>query len=222
MNDRLTILGDSIMKGVMYNQERDRYVLYNDEWFLSSALEKGVAINKQCRMGATVEYGMSRLPSLEPGTRVLVEFGGNDSNFNWSTVAEAPGEEHDPVTPPDTFRSMYKKLLESILKLGAEPIALNLIPIDAEAFFKWISRTADADRVLEWLGDENMLYRWHEYYSRVIDETAKEVGCRLIDIRGKLLLDRSYSRMICRDGLHPNEKGHELIRKLLLPEVCAR
>lgn len=219
MGKKLTILGDSIMKGVMYNSERGRYTLYNDEWFLESALDSGIEIKKRCRMGATVEYGLDSLPDLDRGTSVLVEFGGNDSNFDWNLVADAPKEDHSPITPPNAFYSMYKKLIEGIKKLGAEPIALNLIPIDAESFFKWISKKADGKRVLEWLGDENMLYRWHEYYSRTVERVAFETGCRLIDLRGKLLLDRSYCSMICEDGLHPNEKGHELIRKLLLPEL---
>ena len=219
MAKKLTILGDSIMKGVMYNSERDRYSLYNDGWFIESAMDSGLEIKKHCRMGATVEYGLSSLPGIEEGSSVLVEFGGNDSNFNWNVVAEAPKAEHDPVVPPNTFYTMYRKLIEGIKRIGAEPIALNLIPIDAESFFKWISKKADGKRVLEWLGDENMLYRWHEYYSRTVERVAMETGCRLIDLRGKLLLDRSYCSMICGDGLHPNEKGHELIRKLLLPEL---
>lgn len=215
----LTILGDSIMKGVMYNSERDRYVLYNDGWFIESAMDKGIEIKKHCRMGATVEYGLDSLSGIDKGSSVLVEFGGNDSNFDWSLVADAPSEEHAPVTPPEAFYNMYKKLIKSIKSLGAEPIAMNLIPIDAETFFKWISKKADGRRVLEWLGDENMLYRWHEYYNRTVERVAYETGCRLIDLRGKLLLDRSYCSMISGDGLHPNEKGHELIRKLLLPEL---
>ena len=219
MEKKLLILGDSIMKGVMYNSTRGRYTLYNDGWFIESALERGVEINKRCRMGATVEYGLGSLSLIPKDSTVLLEFGGNDSNFDWSTIASAPKDEHDPFTPPEKFRSMYRKLVKSIQALGARPVCLNLIPIDTFAFFNWISRTADSGRVLEWLGDENTLYRWHEYYSRIVDETARETGSQLIDLRGRLLLDRRYCSMICEDGLHPNEKGHEMIRKMLLPEL---
>ncbi|MBO4847877.1 MAG: SGNH/GDSL hydrolase family protein [Clostridia bacterium] len=219
MAKKLTILGDSIMKGVMYNKERNRYVLYNDGWFLDGALERGVEIEKRCRMGATVEYGFDSLSAIPRGSSVLIEFGGNDSNFNWSLIADSPKAEHRAFTPPEDFYERYKKLVRGVMDRGAEPIAMNLIPIDAGSYFKWISRTANGERVLEWLGDENMLYRWHEYYSRVIERVAGEMGCRLVDLRGQLLLDRSYCSMIGADGLHPNEKGHELIRKLLLPAI---
>ena len=218
----LTILGDSIMKGVMYNSERDRYVLYNDGWFIESALDSGLEIKKHCRMGATVEYGLDSLSSIREGTSVLVEFGGNDSNFNWSLIADAPKAEHDPVTPPNAFYNMYKKLIEGIKRVGAEPIALNLIPIDAETFFKWISKKADGGRVLEWLGDENMLYRWHEYYNRIIETTAAACGARLIDIRSSILQSRRYPDLIGGDGLHPSRKGHALIRSGLLDALSAQ
>ncbi len=219
MGKKLLILGDSIMKGVMYNSGRGRYTLYNDRWFIESAHENGVDISKHCRMGATVEFGLGSLSCIDRDSTVLLEFGGNDSNFDWSVIAAAPKDEHDPFTPPEQFRSMYKKLVNSIRELGARPVCLNLIPIDASAFFNWIAKKADGSKVLEWLGDENMLYRWHEYYSRTVDETARETGSQLIDLRSRLLLDRCYCSMICEDGLHPNEKGHELIRRLLLPEL---
>lgn len=219
MERKLMILGDSIMKGVMYNSGRGRYTLYDDGWFIRSANESGFDVIKHCRMGATVEFGLSSLSQIEGDSTVLVEFGGNDCNYDWKVIAAAPADEHDPVTPPDAFRSMYRKLIESIKAIGAKPVCLNLVPIDTGSFFSWIAKTADGSRVLEWLGDKNMLYRWHEYYSRTVEETARETGAQLIDLRTALLRERHYTNMICEDGLHPNEKGHELIRRILLPEL---
>lgn len=220
MMKNLTIIGDSIMKGVMYNNEKDKYTLYDDKWFIKQALDMGFNIKKHCRMGATVQYGLDFLSSIEEDSLVLVSLGGNDSNHNWSTIADSPRAEHRAFIPPEAFYAMYKKLIEGIMRVGAIPIVVNLIPIDSESFFKWISKKADPKRVLEWLGDENMLYRWHEYYSRVVEKVAEEAGCRLLDLRGQLLLDRSYCSMICDDGIHPNEKGHTFIRKLLLPAIA--
>lgn len=216
MANKLMILGDSILKGVMYDSERNRYSLYDDRWFLAAAEERGVDVRKQCRMGATVDYGLSQTDNIKQGEAVLIELGGNDSNYNWSSVGDSPDEEHTPATPPERFRAMYKSLIEKVRACGAEPIAANLIPIDSASFFKWIARTADGAGVLKWLGDENMLYRWHEYYSRIVEEVAAETGCRLLDLRGKLLTNHGYAHMLCGDGLHPNNEGHTLIRRLML------
>ena len=219
MANRLMILGDSILKGVMYDADRNRYSLYDDKWFISESQQRGVEVRKQCRMGATVDYGLEHIDCVGEGDSVLIELGGNDSNYNWSVVGESPDEEHTPATPPERFRALYKSLIERVRACGAEPIAANLIPIDSASFFKWIARTADGAGVLKWLGDENMLYRWHEYYSRIVEDVAKETGCRLLDLRGRLLTDHGYAHMLCEDGLHPNEKGHTLIRRLMLETV---
>ncbi len=219
MANRLMLLGDSILKGVMYDSDRNRYSLYDDKWFIEETARKGLPVRKQCRMGATVDYGLEHAEGVEQGDSVLIELGGNDSNYNWSVVGESPDDEHTPATPPERFRDCYRRLIEKVRSAGAEPIAVNLIPIDSPSFFRWISRTADGAGVLKWLGDENMLYRWHEYYSRIVEEVANETGCRLLDLRGKLLTNHSYGHMLCGDGLHPNAEGHTLIRELLLEAV---
>ena len=46
MGNRLVMLGDSILKGVMYNVERERYCMYDDSWFIQSAMERGTVIIK--------------------------------------------------------------------------------------------------------------------------------------------------------------------------------
>lgn len=219
MSGKLVLLGDSILKGVMYDSLRGRYSLYDDRWFIDKTAGLGVEVRKLCRMGATVDFGLEHTACIEKGDSVLIELGGNDSNYNWSVVGESPDEEHTPATPPERFRALYRSLIERVRALGAEPIAANLIPIDSANFFKWITRNADRAGVLKWLGDENMLYRWHEYYSRMVEEVASETGCRLLDLRGRLLTDHGYSHMLCEDGLHPNEKGHTLLRKLMLDSV---
>lgn len=219
MANKLVLLGDSILKGVMYDASRNRYSLYDDKWFISETMQRGVEVRKQCRMGATVDYGLEHVPEVGKGDSVLIELGGNDSNYDWSVVGETPDKEHAPMTPPERFRALYRSLIDKVRACGAEPIAANLIPIDSSSFFKWISRTADGAGVLKWLGDENMLYRWHEYYSRIVEEVAKDAGCRVLDLRSRLLTNHGYSHMLCADGLHPNEKGHRLIRELMLETV---
>ena len=42
-------------------------------------------------------------------------------------------------------------------------------------------------------------------------ELAKKLNVPLIDIRSVFLQDKHYERLISRDGIHPNEKGYELI-----------
>lgn len=220
MSNRLVLLGDSLMKGVMFSSERNRYMMYDDSWFIGAARRRGTDIVKHCKMGATIEFGLDSTDCIQAGDKVVIEFGGNDSNYDWSVVAADPLAEHSANTPPEKFKRLYAETIKRVREVGAEPIVSNLIPIDSESFFRWISKTADGASVLKWLGDENMLYRWHEYYSRMIEETAFENGCRILDIRGELLKTRQFYRLLSSDGLHPNEEGHTRIRNLMLEAIC--
>ena len=135
MGNRLVMLGDSILKGVMYNVERERYCMYDDSWFIQSAMERGTVIIKHCKMGATIEYGLDSAGVIERGSTVLLEFGGNDSNYDWKAVAAAPECEHTPVTPPERFREMYTAAIDKVRRCGATPVIMNLVPIDSDSFF---------------------------------------------------------------------------------------
>ncbi|MBQ1818061.1 MAG: SGNH/GDSL hydrolase family protein [Clostridia bacterium] len=222
MGKKLTILGDSIMKGVMYDADRGRYTLYGDKAFLEEAAGRGLDIKKVCRMGATASWGAEHLSEADGSSAVLLEFGGNDCNYDWPNVAETPDSDHDPMLPPAEFRRAYAALITRVREMGAEPICMNLPPIDAERFFRFISLTADGGRVLHWLGDRSLLYRWHEYYNRIIETTAAACGARLIDIRSSILQNRRYPDLIGGDGLHPSRKGHALIRSGLLDALSAQ
>jgi len=47
---------------------------------------------------------------------VLMNFGGNDSDFLWQEISAAPDELHKPKTPIDFFEQTYLKLIERVRK----------------------------------------------------------------------------------------------------------
>ena len=68
---------------------------------------------------------------------------------------------------------------------------------------------------MQWLGDIQHIYRWHERYNNAIIRVAMESKCQLIDIREAFLDKKKYEEYLCVDGIHPNEKGHSLIDSVL-------
>ena len=48
--------------------------------------------------------------------------------------------------------------------------------------------------------------------------SVRSFGCAQDDRSSAFLRDRHYERLICRDGIHPNEKGYELIYKTIAEE----
>ncbi|MCQ2354450.1 MAG: SGNH/GDSL hydrolase family protein [Clostridia bacterium] len=220
-NNRLEIFGDSILKGVIYQNEAGRYRLYGST--LEDRLaQQGINVRRNCRMGATIDAGLSRMQKQfeKEGdlsdTTVLLEFGGNDSDFDWRAVSESPDADHFPKTSLERFRELYSDAIRIARSHGAEVAVATLVPIDAEKYMKFISRGLNSDNILHWLGDVSMLYRWHEEYNRTVENIAEKHRCPIVDLRRTFLLSHSFTSLICDDGIHPTTEGHGLIEDKLV------
>ena len=81
----------------------------------------------------------------------VLEFGGNDCDFDWKSVSDDPEAAHICKTPLEAFKQKYARMLETIKRLGGKPIVLNLPPIDSGRYFRWISRNLSPSRILRFL-----------------------------------------------------------------------
>ena len=210
---RVELYGDSILKGVMYVAEQGRYRLCRNAKL--EALEgQGYVIRNHSRMGATIRKGISALERSDDYTEdtlVLLEYGGNDCDFDWQQIAANPNGRFQPHTPEPEFVDNYRRAVELARAKGAQVAILSMIPIDAQKYFSWISRNCNAQNILRWLGDISMLSRWQEYYSRLVENLAKSLRCPLIDIRQDFLMSHRFEDLLCADGIHPTQAGHDII-----------
>jgi acyl-CoA thioesterase I len=220
----ITLLGDSISKGVVYDEERDRYVIIKDS-FCNIVQErlKGV-VNNAGKFGSTIIKGSKRLyEDLTKGTPdiVIIEFGGNDCDYNWEEVAQNPFEPHEPNTNLLTFESTLKNIIDILNSKKIIPVLMTLPPLDPEKYFKWISKKGDvyAENILKWIGSVNKIYSWHESYNSIIINLAKETNTNLIDVRSDFLNTENYTTYLCKDGIHPNEKGHKIIANKIIKYI---
>ena len=208
------IYGDSILKGVTYAADQRRYRLCRRER-LEALTDEGIALVNRSHMGATVQKGLSLLERRDPfdgdDSLVILEYGGNDCDFDWQRVSDDPVAPHLPHTPEAEFLAQYRKSVELARSKGARVALLSLIPIDADRYFRFITAGRNADNILHWLGDVNMLSRWQEHYNHLVERAAVEWGCPLIDIRQDFLLSHRFSHLISEDGIHPTQEGHDLI-----------
>ena len=223
---KVCFFGDSIGKGIVYDNERDRYVPCKSSFLKLVENEENCEIENFSRFGCTVTHAEQLVgknsEKIEESDFVVLEFGGNDSDYDWKKIAENPEAEHNPHTPLSLFVETYKKIINEIKKLGKIPILLNLPPIDAKKYFSWVSRNADSENTLKWLGgDEVYIYRWHEMYNAAVCDISLSTQTPLIDIRSAFLARRDYSDFLCEDGIHPNEKGHRLIKSTLCERMNA-
>ena len=222
--------GDSVMKGIVTGRNvedrgRDRYMISDSGFTSLCARRLGVQIENYGKFGNTVTGGMRDVSrhqrQLESSEYALMEFGGNDCNYDWNAIAADPSGKYCPQTSLDTFRLTYESIISKVREAGCIPVMLSLPPIDSLKFFSYICSgfcTEQRNNVLTWLGGSvNTIGNWHEMYNLELYRIAASQGVRLIDITTCFLSRRDFSSLFCDDGMHPNETGHRLISDA----VCA-
>lgn len=226
---KLVALGDSIIKGVLVRSEgeRSRYSLA-DKGIVECCAEKlgGESLNLG-KMGCTIEAGeriLDRyLDKMSGAQYVLLEYGGNDSDYNWQEIAESPEKEHFPRTRLEVFEEVYERVICKIKEMGAIPLVLSLPPMDAERYFAFFSQKwEDGFRanVMRWLGGStNTIMSGHELYNLATMRVAQHTCAQWIDVTSGLLKDHNFRAYLCDDGIHPNERGQRMIAEAVLQSL---
>ena len=220
---KIEVWGDSILLGVSLDEVVDKYsILKNNAISLCSKTLK-MTIENFSKFGCTVEKGKKRLcQSLSRGNNcdvAILEYGGNDCNMLWDKISAHPERKHAPITPLKIFSTQIQEIIDALLAHGITPLLTSLPPLQPEWFLNWVSQGLDRSNILKFLGDVHYIYRHQELYSLEISKLAIDNKCGLIDIRAAFLEYRNYYELLCRDGMHPNEKGQLLIRKTFIDYV---
>lgn len=217
---KIEVFGDSILKGIQLNSENKKYVIDNNINTQMICEKHNIEIINCSKFGCTIGKGKKLLEkSLEKGMvcdAVVMEYGGNDCDFNWKDVAENPEKEHQPNTPLEIFIKTYHEIIETLKNKGIQPILTTLPPIDPQRFFDWFCNGLNKENVLKFLGSINTIYRHQETYSRAVEKIARDTNCLLVDLRGAFLGKKRVENLLCEDGIHPNTEGQKVITEAFL------
>ena len=218
---KVRIFGDSILKGIVYDSQGDRYVSMEHPPIDQVSEAFNLSIHNNSLFGCTVGKGQIMLQrAIEKGLdcdTAILEYGGNDCDFNWAAIAADPKGTYLPNTPLETYAATLKSMISSLRKQRVTPILMTLPPINAERYFNYFCRKGglDKDAILSWLkNDVHSIERFQELYSLRINTVASETGTTLIDIRSGFLQRFDCATLICEDGIHPNYQGHLLIASM--------
>ena len=130
---KVCILGDSVAKGVVLDDTRGRYIYAKESAARLFEQDAGAKVDNLASFGCTVTKGEEMLKKCEDRIGeydyTVLEFGGNDCDFDWKSVSDDPEAAHICKTPLEAFKQKYARMLETIKRLGGKPVVLNLPPI---------------------------------------------------------------------------------------------
>ena len=215
-NTTVALWGDSIGRGVLYDEVTGRYRISPENLCVMLQKDFGRNVRNYARMAATAKDGLARMTPdrMEQGGIAVLQFGGNDCDLDWKAVSKDPAAPHQPRLQLAEFRSTLRTLVERAQLNHMTPVLITPPPVDSERYFKWISRNLNAENILKFIGDIHHMYRWQERYANAVTSVAHDTGAKLIDLRDAFLAEYNIRKLLCSDGIHPNERGYQLINEI--------
>ncbi len=216
LKSRVLVCGDSITRGVIFDENKKRYTNAKNAVTNEVAQQMHLDIDNVSKFGNTVKKAINSFKkaiSEKKYEYVIFELGGNDCDFNWKDVAGNPKGPHAPNTDYQEYKSVLKEMIATARDNEIIPVLVTLPPIDAHKYFNWISGFSDDAKpnILSWLGEVDRIYWWQEKYNAGVLQVANETHCRVLDLRSAILETEDYRELYCADGIHPNEKGHQIM-----------
>ena len=215
---RIAVYGDSLMKGTLPDEQL-RYHFHTDLFEAPLAGVDAEVTNKSV-FGATSRKGVTLVQrDLARGHRydwALIEYGGNDCNFDWPAIGRDPDYPHQPVTALADFEATMRECIGLLRGAGITPVLMSLPPVDSDKYYEYIiSKGVDRCSLLKFLGTPLSIYRYQELYSVAISKLARSEELPFVDVRSAFLecIGSPFSQLISGDGLHPTEKGYEIVAR---------
>lgn len=221
--NKIIALGDSIIKGVILNIEESgkmHYALSDHTIVDQVAAGLHLEVVNLGKMGCTIESGENildrYLSNIHDAKYALLCYGGNDSDYNWRSIALSPRCEHYPKTPIAQFEKTYSRIIDKVRKAGLIPLVMSLPPMDAEKYYKFFTSmfsNEEKRNISRWLkGGSDAIYAGHELYNDAVKRVASAADVQMIDVSNAFHDTQKY---LCVDGIHPNKAGQEKIAKTI-------
>lgn len=219
-----TIFGDSILKAVLYENGKYRMNMEPEREF---SAESGIQIHNHARFGCTIRKAIRWIrrdceESGKPEDSVVLEFGGNDCDYDWARISQNPVLRIQCKTPPEEFAALYREALALIRQSGRRPVAMTLPPIHSLRYLNFVCKNGLLkENLLRWLGDAGAIGRRQRLYSELALQVAREEQAEVIDLRAAFPQDETaLAELLCEDGIHPNQKGQARILNEIRTACC--
>ena len=222
---KILVIGDSILKGAVTGTASGHLFDIIEDSSLNLAQKAlGFEMDNQSVFGNTIAKGQRKLNKMlergEAADFCIVEFCGNDSDYDWALVSENPQENHLQRTPPSDFIRIYSEMIKSLREHKITPVIMISPALVADRWFNHITKGHNADNILSFLGgDREKPYKNQKEYDDALLEFAKKNSVQYVNMRTAMEESGRFEDLMCLDGIHPNEEGYRFMADIWIKEL---
>ena len=213
-----SVFGDSVFKGVRYDSASGKTVVNDRLGLDAAAREAGLTLKNFSKFGCTItkawNYVQKMFTRIDSDI-VLMNFGGNDCNYNWEAISERPSDVHLPNTSLDEFVETYNNMIDYVMERRSLPVLATLLPVQDKTYIDYVcaSRGLDRNNVMKWVNSRSQSLSDHQKeYSDAVVAVAADRGIPLIDLRSAFNSKGRAASLLGPDGIHPNDRGQKVMR----------
>ena len=208
---KLVVFGDSILKGVITIPDSKSLfdVTQNDS--LSLAQKKlGFELDNRSIYGNITSKGLVKLQKylekcaageIESADYCIIEFGSNDCDYDWGTLVQK--------VPLEQYLENLNQMVALCRQNKVTPLMMGLIPYVCDNWFKTIIKGHDEAAILDFLGGSaETLGKNQLIYKNAQKDFVEKNKVQFLD---PWELFAGHKELMCYDGIHPNEKGYEVL-----------
>ena len=217
MSGKVSVFGDSILKGVQPDPSRTRFFVNDNMGLGVIAGRYGLSLQNFSKLGCTITKAwiyVQKMFTKIDADMVLMNFGGNDCDFNWAQISKSPLDVHRPNTEIGEFSSTYARIVDHVKARRRMPVLSTLVPVQKDRYIDYMCRKGNLDRnnVDLWIQNNGIeLDSLQASYSDAVRSVAQSREIPLVDVRSAFEAQGNPASLLCEDGVHPNARGQKLI-----------
>ena len=222
---KIIVIGDSILKGAVTGTDSGHLFDIIEDSSLNLAQKAlGFEMDNQSVFGNVIFKGQRKLNKMlergESADFCIVEFCGNDSDYDWALVSENPQENHLQRTPPSDFIRIYSEMIKSLREHKITPVIMISPALVADRWFNHITKGHNVQNILNFLGgDREKPYKNQKEYDDALLEFAKKNSVQYVNMRTAMEESGHFEDLMCLDGIHPNEEGYRFMADIWIKEL---
>ena len=222
---KIIVIGDSILKGAVTGTDSGHLFDIIENSSLNLAQKAlGFEMDNQSVFGNVITKGLRKLNKMlergETADFCIVEFCGNDSDYDWALVSENPNETHQMRTPFEDYLRIYDEMIKTLREHKITPVIMISPALCAERWFNHITNGHNKENILNFLGgDIEKPFKNQKSYDDALVEYAKKNNVQTVNMREPMLATGHFNDLMCQDGIHPNEEGYRFMSEIWIKEI---